>query len=750
MADFALLNEKSDGMQRSARHALILALGLACAISVLAKVRRAPAGNRIRGFLASRVAAEEQLEQKLRSIPEAAHAESNLRHLTSEPHMAGTEASHRVAEWLRAQYESYGFDAAIVSYSVWLPMPIEVHLEIAGPDQKTLATQEQPYDVDKDTFDHRAAIGFNTYSPSGDVTAQVVYANYGMVADYRVLEARGISVEGKIVLARYGKGYRGIKARLAEEHKAAGLIIFSDPSDDGYDAGDVFPGGPWRPASGIQRGSILYTEIYPGDPLTPGFASTFPAKHLAPADAASLPRIPTIPINSQDAAAILSRLDGPKVPRDWQGGLAMTYHAGPGPGVAHLKVAMDYQQHTIYDVIARLRGEDNEEWVVLGNHHDAWVYGAVDPGSGTATMLELGRSLGELARSGWKPRRSIVICEWDGEEPGLLGSTEWVEDNLKELQAKAVTYINTDVGVAGPNFSASASPSLSQFIREATREVADPISGRTVYEMWKDRVEHPKPEGGPAVAREEPLLENGDVAVGALGAGSDFCAFFDHAGIPSMDLGFGGDYGVYHSLYDDFFWMKHFGDPTFDYHAALARILDTLVLRLDEADVLPFDYSAYAADIQRRLEAVSADAKKSGLADLNLNALSDAVGNLSRAAAQATPALKALETSPPLDPARYSELNHDLADLEQAFLSPRGLIGRSWYKHTLYAPGTYAGYEATRLPGLREAVDRKDAPTAQQEADEIAAAVSRAAAQLQKIAQVALPASAAPASAPGQ
>ncbi|MFZ0038897.1 MAG: M28 family metallopeptidase [Candidatus Acidiferrales bacterium] len=704
--------------------------------------RRSDAQPRIRGFFASRVEAEQQLEQKLRRIPESSRAEANLRKLTSEPHMAGTEANHRVAEWLRAQYESYGFDAKIVSYEVWLPMPLEVRLELTEPEKKTLATQEEPYEEDKDTSDRRAAIGFNTYSASGEATAPVIYVNYGNLEDYRELDTRGISVEGKIVMARYGRGYRGIKARLAEEHRAAGLIIYSDPEDDGYDAGDVFPHGPWRPRSGIQRGSILYTELYPGDPLTPGIAATADAKRLDPADAASLPHIPTIPINSQDAAAILSHLDGPKVPRNWQGGLPMTYHLGPGGAQVHLKIAMDYQRHTLYDVIARLRGDNDNEWIVLGNHHDAWVFGAVDPGSGTSVMLETARAFGDLARSGWKPRRTIVICEWDGEEPGLLGSTEWVEDNLKELQTKAVAYVNTDVGVAGPNFSASATPSLGEFVREVSREVADPITGKTVYEAWRDRVEHAKPESNGA-AREEPLMANGDVAIGALGAGSDFCPFFDHAGIPSLDLGFGGEYGVYHSLYDDFYWMKHFGDPTFEYHAALARILGTIALRLDEADVLPFDYSAYASDIQNQLAILSTDAKKNGLTALNLRGVSDAVAGLTAAAAQVTPLLRALETAPSV-PSRDAAINLELADVEQAFLSPRGLIGRPWYRHTLYAPGTYAGYEAARLPGLREAVDRKDAATAQSEANEIAAAINRATDRLQQIARLAQSANSAP------
>src|ERR1700690_2378496 len=439
----------------------------------------------IRGFAPARVTAERALEQQMRAIPDPARAESSLRHITSEPHMAGTEASHRVAEWLRDQYRSYGFDAEIVSYSVWLAQTRAIKLELPAPDKKTLATPEQPFEVDPDTSNKNIVAAFNTFSPSGDVTAPVVYVNYGMQADYRELEKLGISVAGKIVIARYGGCYRGIKTKLAEEHKALGLIIYSDPEDDGYVAGDVFPNGPWRPMSGIQRGSVEYTEIYPGDPLTPGVAATANAKRLAPADATNLARIPTMPINSQDASVILENLGGAHVPRQWQGGLPFTYHVGPGAAVAHMKLVMDYQQRTLYDVIAKLRGANDSEWVVLGNHHDAWVYGAVDPGSGTATMLETARAFGDLFRAGWKPRRTIVMCEWDGEEPGLMGSTEWVEANRAELQAKAVAYLNTDVGVTGPNFAASATPSLNNFVRDAARAVTDPDTGTSVYDAWR-------------------------------------------------------------------------------------------------------------------------------------------------------------------------------------------------------------------------------------------------------------------------
>jgi N-acetylated-alpha-linked acidic dipeptidase len=689
----------------------------------------------ISGFAPARVAAERQLEEKLRAIPDPARAEANLRHLTSEPHVAGTEASHRVAEWLRDQYRSFGFDAEIVSYSAWLPQPREVTLELTKPESKKLASPEDPVDVDKDTFDKRILPGINLYSPSGDVTAPVVYVNYGMQEDYHTLESSGVHVDGKIVLARYGKGYRGIKAKLAEEHKAAGLIIFSDPKDDGNVAGETFPNGPWRPMSGIQRGSINYIQLYPGDPLTPGVAATPDAKRLAPADAASLPRIPTMPINAQDASVILANLGGDPVPPDWQGGLPITYHFGPGAAEVHMKLVMDYQQRPIYDVIARLRGTSDDEWVVLGNHHDAWVYGAADPGSGTATMLETARALGELARSGWKPRRTIVMCEWDGEEPGLIGSTEWVEANAAELQKKAVAYLNTDVGVNGPNFGASATPSLRQIVRDATREVEDPRTAHSVHDAWREHSATAKGEVA-GTARQEPVADaSGEVAVGALGSGSDYSAFYDHAGIPSMDVGFSGDYGVYHSVYDDFYWMKHFGDPKFAYHAALARIIGTIALRLDEADILPFDFPAYAAEIERmtgdRIRRVTRDEDRR-----SLQPALDAAAKLSASAARASQALQSISAAP-LDSARASQINHAIAEVEQGLLAPDGLVGRPWYKHVLYAPGSYTGYASMPEPGVTEALDRNDSAALRREADSLAAALTRVSARLDDIARLA-------------
>jgi len=680
----------------------------------------------IPGFAPTRVEAEQQLEAKLRGIPDAAHAEANLRHLTAEPHMAGTEASRRVAEWLRDQYRSFGFDAEIVSYSAWFALPRTVELELIAPKHARLASPEPPIQGDKSTYDKRAVAGFNTYSPSGEVTAPVVYVNYGAPDDYRELDTLGVSVEGKIVLARYGHGYRGIKAKLAEEHKARALILYSDPQDDGYAAGDAYPHGPWRPMGGIQRGSVLYTQIYPGDPLAPGAASTpdANAKRLAPSDAANLPHIPSMPISAKDAAVILSALDGPPAPRGWQGGLPFTYHIGPGKAQAHMKVVMDFAERPVYDVISTLHGSSDDEWVILGNHHDAWVYGAADPGSGTASMLEAARALGELVRSGWKPRRTIIVCEWDAEEPGLIGSTAWVEANLAALQAHAVAYINTDVGVTGPNFSASATPSLKNVVRDATQDVPDPGTGASVYRTWL--VHDTRAER--MVTPEAPL--------GALGAGSDFCPFFDHAGIPSMDIGFDGDYGVYHSLYDDFSWMKKFGDPTFAYHATLARILGTLALRLDEADLLPFDYAAYASEIVRAADGLASRTAKQQEQAAILKPVLDASAQFSASATRASQALAAI-SSQSLDPAKARELNHALAGVEQALLSPDGLSGRPWFKHTVYAPGSYSGYAAEIMPGVSEALDRGDLQVLQREANSLAAALRRAAQRLDDVARLA-------------
>jgi N-acetylated-alpha-linked acidic dipeptidase len=699
----------------------------ALAFAVAGVSGKAQIGTEIRGFASTRAAAELELEQHFEKIPDAAHAEADLRRLTSEPHVAGTEASHRVAEWLREQYRSFGFDAEIVTYSAYLPFPREVRLEMIAPEKVTLATPEPPLNPDHEPTDNPIMPAMNDYSASGDVTAPVIYANYGTAEDYHALDSLGISVKGKLVLARYGRGYRGVKAKLAEDRGAVGLILYSDPADDGFASGDVYPDGPWRPLEGIQRGSILYTQIRPGDPL---LSEGPDGKPVTPEDAPSLPRIPAIPISAKDAGVIFAHLGRARVPAGWQGALPLTYHVGPGDAKLHLKITMDNAQRPIYNVIAKLHGTDDDEWVVLGNHHDAWVYGAADPGSGTSAMLETARALGELARSGWTPPRTIVICQWDAEEPGLIGSTDWVEANRAQLQAKALAYINTDVGVTGPNFSGSAVPSLKDFLRDATKEVADPQTGESVYNAWRDRVGLTSDaligssHGGTTFRRP---------AVSALGAGSDFSPFLDHAGIPSIDVSFTGDYGVYHSLYDDFYWMEHFGDPGFSYQVALARVLGVLALRFDEADVVAFDYTAYASEIARAEDNLSSRAASLPGANALLKPALDASADFSEAATHAQDALADFSD----DPAKEPAINRELVEVEQALLAPQGLSGRPWFKHTIFAPGIDTGYAAEILPGVSEALERRDLAGLQHEADSLAAALQRAAGRLNDVASLA-------------
>lgn len=694
----------------------LVALLLCSLLAPLSISQEAP----IRGFASARVAPQRALEQKLQRLPTAEAAERHLRFLTAEPHMVGTDGSRRVAEYVRDQLRAYGFEAGLVRYTAWLPHPRELKLELVAPERKSLATQEDPIAEDKDTSNPRIVPGFNAYSPSGEAAAQVVHANYGQPEDFRRLAEMGVSVEGRIVLARYGRNFRGVKARVAEEYKAAGLLIYSDPADDGYVAGDAYPRGPWRPMGGIQRGSILYTFQYPGDPLTPEAAATESAKRLDPAKAKSLPRILTMPISARDAQEILKHLNGPRI-REWQGGLPLTYHVGPGNARVRMKVAMDYQQRPLYNVVARLRGQNDNEWVVMGNHHDAWVFGAVDPSSGTAVMLETARALGELVRAGWKPRRTILLCAWDGEETGLLGSTEWVEENIEELRRKAVAYFNLDSAVSGPNFGASATPSLREFVRNVTREVPGTREGMSIYDAWRDRIRRAQQE-----SRERPRRE---VPLGNLGAGSDFTPFYHFGGIPSFDMGSSGDYGVYHSMYDSFQWMKKFGDPNFQMHATMARIAGIALVRLADADVLPFDYEEYSEELLRYAADLEAAVKSRGEGKLALDELRDAVAAFAASAGRANRALSAAAGS--------DTLNRALVLVEQDLLAPAGLSDRFWYKHTVVAPGAYAGYAAVLFPGVREPLDRGDWETARRELAVLVAALRRATARLGEVAALA-------------
>jgi N-acetylated-alpha-linked acidic dipeptidase len=714
---------------------LALTAGFAAALAFVATLPFPALGSRsepqeeqarIRGFAPARTGAERQLENRFQALPDPVRAEKELEFLTSAPHLAGTEASRRIAWHLRDTLHSYGFDAQVVAYSIWLPKPVDLQLQMTAPEKMTLARPEEPIAEDPATNDPHAVAGMAAYSAAGEVTAPVVYVNYGLPEDYDKLAEFGVKVAGKLALARYGSGYRGVKALVAEEHKCAALVLYSDPADDGYVQGDPFPKGPWRPMSGIQRGSVLYIFRYPGDPLAPGMPIAEGGKPgLRPEDAPSLPHIPVLPISARDAAELLSRLDGPHVPKGWQGGLPFTYHAGPGEAVAHLQVKWDPRQvRMLYDVIGRLPGDSDDEWVIAGNHHDAWVRGAVDPGSGTASLLETAHALGTLAKQGWKPRRSVIVAFWDGEEPGLLGSTAWAEAHQAELQHKATVYINLDVAVSGPHFGASGTPSLAPLVRDVTREVQDPQTGKSVLETWQ------QPQAGKTQASPPPKSEP---ELGELGSGSDFTPFFEHLGVPSAELGFAGDYGVYHSMYDDLFWMKHFGDPRFVYHAAMARIMGLLLLRMADADVLPFDYAAYAITIENAEKQLEAAARGQG-APLEFGSLRAAVEGMRESAARAQSTAETI-TSSSCAGGSCQRLNRALVEVEQALLAPGGLSRRPWYRHTIYAPGTYTGYAAVLLPGVREALDAKDWQEAEKEMQKLETALLRAKQKLDEVAQ---------------
>jgi N-acetylated-alpha-linked acidic dipeptidase len=637
------------------------------------------------GFVGDNIAKQLQWEKKFLSIPRASNCEKHLFILTEEPHPAGSQAGYKVAFYIDSVFKSYGLNSKIVEYWAYLPYPEEVSLEMTQPYKTKFELKETQWIWDKDTYEDGIFTFFNAYSPDGEVEAQVVYVNYGLPEDYAKLKEMGIDVKGKIVIARYGKSFRGVKSKVAEENGAIGLLIYSDPMDDGYMKGDVYPRGPWRPEDAVQRGSIYYMFEYPGEPLTPGYPALKDAKRIPIEQAKSLPKVPTMPISYKIAKEILQNLSGPNVPEGWQGGLPFAYHIGPGPTKVRIKIKSDWKIRPIKNVIAELRGfEEPEKKVILGNHHDAWVYGAVDPNSGTAVMLETARALSELVKQGWRPKRSILFCAWDAEEYGLIGSTEWVEDNYNELVKNAIAYVNIDAAVSGKNFSASAVPSLDRFIEELIKSVDDPETGNSVFlETWKKQNNLGKITYLPDTAR---------IKIGRLGSGSDYTAFLDFAGIPSIDLRSTGPYGVYHSQLDNFYWMKNFGDPSFRYHEMMVKIVGLALMRLSSCDYLPFNYADYASEIERYI----ADIEKKYPDELkNNNITFDKVREKLKTFRVYA---DSLSRRPDL------LLNVELQKMEQKFTRKPGLPNRDWFKHRIYAPGYYLGYGAQPLPGISEAI----------------------------------------------
>jgi N-acetylated-alpha-linked acidic dipeptidase len=679
-------------------------------------------------------AAERATESRFLAVPEAKLAEEHLRILTRVPHMAGTIEDKATADYVAQKFREAGLDTEIVEYKVWMNYPAEISIDLVAPAGVEMHGPTREH-VDHDPYqdDPRVVMPFNGMSPSGDAEADVVYANYGTPDDFEKLEKLKVDVRGKIVVVRYGENFRGVKVFVAQEHGAAGVIIYSDPADDGWRKGDKYPEGPWRPDTAVQRGSVGYMFQFPGDPTTPGVASvpSLPeSQRLSPKKSLQMPTIPVTPLSYHDIWPVLQHLGGPDSPREWQGALPFTYHVGPGPAKLKMHLRQDYQFRTLWDVIGRVPGSElPDEWVIAGNHRDAWVYGAVDPNSGTAAMLESVHGVGELLKSGWKPKRTLLFASWDGEEEGLMGSTEWVEQHEAELE-NAAAYFNMDVGVSGPKFGASAVPSLKQFVRDVTKVVPSPKGG-TVYEAWKKSAQ---PDVVSAQSPGETIVENhrlpnvqvkGDVPVGDLGSGSDYTAFLQHCGVPSTDMGSSGPYGVYHSVFDNFAWFKKFGDPEFVYEQEMARIFGLQAVRMADADVLPYDYEEYGKEIVAYVDAAGRRAEdKFGKRVLDFSAVNAAARHFEAAGVK----MLAKQKNPPQDATR---LNQALRGAERALLSPQGLPHRPWFRHVIYAPGEYTGYAAVVIPGVNEALDKGDRERSRQQLATLAAALERAAKTLE-------------------
>jgi N-acetylated-alpha-linked acidic dipeptidase len=700
----------------------------------------------ITGFRAADADAERAREAQVARAIRPDTLRRNLRVLTESPHVAGTPADRATAEYVLARLKGWGWDAHIESVPVYLNYPKESVLELIEPHQEALSIREKGVAGDKDAYDAAAFDGFHGYGAAGDVTAQVVYANYGDVDDIQKLADLGIDPRGKILLVRYGKIFRGLKVRNAERAGAAAVIIYSDPADDGYAKADAYPRGAGRPEDSIQRGSVQFLSEGPGDPTTPGWPSREGGKRLKPSEIKGIPRIPSLPLSWGEARKILAALDGPQSPAAWQGGLPLTYHVGPGPAKLHMKVGQDYAVRPIWNVVATLKGrEAPDQWVICGNHRDAWTYGAVDPNSGTICLLEMARGIAELVKTGWHPRRTLMLCSWDGEEYGLLGSTEFAEEHAADLSAKAVAYLNVDVAVAGKDFRVNGAQALADVIVSAMADVPDPSHAGSVFAVARDRAfSEGKAEWS---RRNRERRWRGEAqrpfsyTLASLGSGSDYTAFEDHLGIASADLRFEGMQGTYHSIYDDFEYLDHVVDPTYAYHVAMTDLWSRVALRLAEAEVVPLHFSATGTFVLDELQSIAerAEDASAGLADsLVLKAdlapaESAAVQLRDRAIAIESEALEGLDRGS-LEPGRAAAISGACIATERAFLGD-GLPGRAWFRNEIYAPGLNTGYAPVPLPRLGQAVlDKKPSDFAAGVAP-IRDALARAAAALGKVAQ---------------
>ena len=669
------------------------------------------------GFFASSVATQHAAEAVFLDTPTPEKARKWLARLTEEPHVAGTAQEKKVADYVRDRLEDFGLETKVETYQVYLNYPKSVAARLVQPEEIELSLREDFLDKDKDSSSHGMFPAFHGYSASGEVSGQVVYVNYGTPADFEKLDEMGVSVEGRVALARYGKVFRGLKVWQAEERGAVGVLIYSDPADDGYMKGDVYPAGPMRPPSAIQRGSVQFLSHQPGDPSTPGYPSRDDAPRLTREEMKGVPKIPSLPLSYREAEKILLHMGGPGVPDGWQGGLPFAYHVGPGGSVVEMAVEMEGGQRPIYNVFGIIRGTDEpERLVILGNHRDAWNHGAIDPNSGTAAWLEAARGLAAAVESGWRPRRTIMLASWDAEEYGLLGSVEWGEDHAEDLTERMVAYVNLDSAVTGPDLGISGSPSLRDLARQCAAAVADPRRGGTVGESWENRLAETWAKKAPVdLGRAEEAFE---LHLGALGSGSDYTVFLDHLGVASLDFGFRGANGVYHSVYDNFRWMEKFGDPGFSYHAVAARLFGIFAMRLAGADVLPFRFSSYSRALQVHLEELERRVIR-----VNRRASLAGEDEESGILAEFEPILTVLEAFAVSgealdraadgvvtrqDSAAAADLNEAIMLLERSFLSEDGLPERPWFRHLLFAPGLTTGYAAWPFPELAEAVENKD------------------------------------------
>jgi N-acetylated-alpha-linked acidic dipeptidase len=679
------------------------------------------------GFSPQSYQAQERWEKRYLQIPDPASCGRFLRRLTAQAHVAGTPGDRRVTEMIYDEFKRDGLEAEIVEYKVLLSYPKKIAVDLVAPGHVKLANPEPeiPGDADTRTADPMIRMPWNGYSPSADLTRPVVYVNYGTAADYDQLEKMGISVKDKIVLARYFHGYRGGKSLEGEKRGVAGIIVYSDPADDGAKRGAVYPQGPWGPLGHFQRGAVVYDFMVPGDPLTPGWASVEGARRIPQSESKILPKIPMVPLSAADAREIVKRLRGPRAPKDWQGGLPFKYRLGGGKVRVHMALEMEDRVTPIWDVIGKITGsEEPEKTVILSNHHDAWVYGAVDPGSGTTTMLETARALGQLLKQGFRPRRTIILGSWDAEEYTLTGSTEWGEQHEAELKKDAVLCMNVDASTSGQDFTISMVPALVPALIEATQDVRDPATGKSIYDRWKQA-------GAKTNIRSYAVQgsTNQPVPYGILGGGSDFMVFLQHDGVPSLDMIFDGPYGVYHSLYDDYEWMAKYGDPGFRYHAAMSRLWGLLALRFADADLIPLDYSLYATEIAAYLTELEKSAP-ANFTESEIKPLIQKCNEWHDAAARVTAILEKrrsteiVEPPGPADAVADARINAALMAEERALLDPDGIPRRPWFRHLIYAP--LPSYDAETLPGLREAMEAHNWKLAHEEAGRIWQALDRA------------------------